>query len=62
MQESVFASLICIMDDRVPLAFRLDRMSVLFCLINEKNLSSPALLWGITKDVVSFPVLRLGTR
>ena len=45
MQESgVFASLICIIDDRVPLAFRLDRMGVLFCLINEKTLSSPALL------------------
>ena len=36
MQESVFASLICIIDDRVPLAFRLDQMGVLFCLINQK--------------------------
>ena len=50
MHESVLGSLICIIVDRVPLAFRLDRMGVLFCLINEKTLSSPALLWRITKE------------
>ena len=51
MQESVFASLICIIDDRVPLAFKLDRMGVLFCLFNEKTLSFPALLWGLPKQI-----------
>ena len=49
MQECAFGSLICIVVDRVPLTFRLDRMGVLFCLINEKTLSSPALLWRLPK-------------
>ena len=35
MQESVFANLICIIDEKVPLESRLDRQGVLFCLINE---------------------------
>ena len=48
MQGSVLASLTWIIDDSVPLTCRLDRLGVLFCFINEKNLSSPALLWGIT--------------
>ena len=49
VQGSLLASLICIIDDRVPLLLRLDLPGVLFCLINENTLSSPALLWGIPK-------------
>ena len=51
MQESVFASLIGIIDDRVPLAFRLDRKGVLFCLINRKikTLSSLHCYGGLPK-------------
>lgn len=36
MQESVFASLICIIEDRIPFASGLDQVGVLFCLIKEK--------------------------
>ena len=48
----MFASLICIIDDRVLLAFRLDGMGVLFCLIIEKTLSYPALLCTVWSPTV----------
>ena len=51
MHESVLGSLICIIVDRVPLAFRLDRMGVLFCLINEKSLLPLHCYGGLPKKI-----------
>lgn len=51
MQESTFASLICIIDERVPLASKLDRLGVLFCLMSEKNFLLLHCYGGLPKPI-----------